>query len=230
MESGFKIKYEAVIAKFAGSDAEIYYNEILKVRSNGLIVVTTEDVTNAEKIVEELKTNFVTKDIINLVSSVNYEVHNQLQIEGYEIEGLSMKSMIDKVVINHINKTIYVYDLKTVWAVEQFYREYYLYRRAYIQAYVYHKAVQHYRDVNFPEYSIYPITFIVCDSINYYNPLLYQLTFDDLKDAKDGFEHKGYVYPGVTEIISDLKWSQENNIWNISKKAYETNGIVNLKD
>ena len=94
--SGFKIKYEAVIQKFAGSDAEIYFNEILKVRTNNLTVVTTLDVTNAEKIVEDLKTNFVTKDIVNLVNSDRWEIHNQLQIEGYKIGNLQFKSMMDK--------------------------------------------------------------------------------------------------------------------------------------
>lgn len=95
-ESGFKIKYDAVIQKFAGSDAEIYFNEILKVRTNNLTVVTTLDVTNAEKIVEELKTNFVTKDIVNLVNSNQWEVHKQLQVENYKIGNLSFKSMMDK--------------------------------------------------------------------------------------------------------------------------------------
>jgi len=111
-ESGFKIKYDAVIGKFIGSDAEIFYNEIRKVRGQNLTVVTTEDVTNAEKIVEELRTNPVTKDIVNLTSSVRYTVHNQLQVEGYIVDDHEFKSMMDKVVIDHQEKTIQVYDLK----------------------------------------------------------------------------------------------------------------------
>ena len=51
--SGFKIKYDAVINKFIGSDAEIFYNEIRQVRSKGLSVVTADDASMAEKIVEE---------------------------------------------------------------------------------------------------------------------------------------------------------------------------------
>jgi hypothetical protein len=99
-DSGFKIKYETVIQKFAGSDAEIYFNELLNVRTNNLVVVTTQDVTNAEKIVEELKTNFVTKDIVNLVTSERWEIHNQLQVEGYTIGNLQFKSMMDKQIYN----------------------------------------------------------------------------------------------------------------------------------
>ena len=57
VESGFKIKFEAVLTKFMGSDAEIYYKEIREIRSKGLTVVTIQDVANAEKIVNELKNN-----------------------------------------------------------------------------------------------------------------------------------------------------------------------------
>lgn len=228
--SGFKIKYQAVIEKFVGSDAEIYYNEILRVRANNLIVVTTLDVTNAEKIVEDLRTNFVTKDIVNLVSDSRWEVYKQLQVENYTIGNLHFKSMMDLVHIDHANKVIQVYDLKCVWAVENFYEEYYLYRKAYIQAYVYHCAIQHYRNTNFPGYSIQPIKFIVCDSTCYYNPLIYSLTFEDLKQAKKGFEHKGRTYTGVSDLVKDLEWAQTENVWNLSRANYESNGIVKLKN
>lgn len=229
-DSGFKIKYESVIQKFNGSDAEIFYREMLKVKINNLIVVTTQDVTNAEKIVQELKTNFVTKDIVNLVPSDKFEIHNQLQIEGYKIGNLTFKSMLDRVIIDHDKKIIYPYDLKCTWAVENFYEEYYLYRKGYIQAYVYHVALQNYRNTNLPGYSIEPMGFIVCDSTNYYNPLIYKLTFEDLKEAKDGFEYKGRRYKGVKEVVEDLEWALDNNVWNMSKTNYKNNGIAKIKN
>ena len=67
--SSFKIKYEAVIKKFVGSDAELFYHEIRKVRANNLTVVSNLDVTMAEKIVQTLKTSSVTSKLVNLVSS-----------------------------------------------------------------------------------------------------------------------------------------------------------------
>lgn len=228
-DSGFKIKYEAVIQKFAGSDAEIYYNEILKVRTDHLIVVTIQDVTNAEAIVDGLKNNIFISETINLVTSNKIEVINQLQVENYPIGPLHFKSMMDKVIIDHENKIIYVYDLKCTWAVENFYEDYYLYRKGYIQAYVYHVAIQHYRNEKLPGYSIQPMKFIVCDSTNYYSPLIYALTFEDLKEAKEGFEHRGRKYTGVDKIVEDLSWALEMNIWDMSKENYETNGIVPLK-
>jgi len=230
-ESGFKIKYDAVIGKFVGSDAEIFYNEIRKVRSQNLTVVTTEDVSNAEKIVEELRNNPVTKDVVNLVNSPRYTVYNQLQVEGYVLDSHEFKSMMDKVVIDHEACTIQVYDLKCTWSVENFLEEYYLYRRAYIQALLYYKAALHFmnntEDVR--GYRVEPPRFIVCDSTNYYNPLIYTLSDKDLEDAYNGFTHKNREYTGVGTLIADLKWALENNIWNISRENSINNGLVNIR-
>ena len=230
VESGFKIKYEAVIGKFVGSDAEIYYNEMRTVKSRGLTVVTAEDVTNAEKIVEELRNNPVTKDVVNLVSSARYSVYNQLQVEGYQIDDMKFKSMMDKVVVDHEERTLQVYDLKCTWSVENFLEEYYLYRRAYIQALLYFYATAYFRDTNseMSGYTVLPPKFIVCDSTNYYNPLIYTLDPADLDSAYDGFTHKNREYKGVGTIIADLQWALENNVWNISRENSLSNGLVNI--
>jgi hypothetical protein len=84
--------------------------------------------------------------------------------------------MFDKVVIDHRNKTVTPYDLKCVWSVEGFYEDYYLYRRAYIQAFLYfHAMLALAQDPNGPcfEYKVNMHVFIICDSINYFNPLIY---------------------------------------------------------
>lgn len=233
IRSGYKISFERVIKDFEGGDNEIYFNEILRVRTKGLIVVTPSDIANAEKIVNELKTNPITADIVNLVSSSRYTVYTQCQVEDFEIDGLPMKAMMDLVHIDHFKKTILVYDLKTVWAVETFMKEYYLYRRAYIQAYTYYQAAkklaEQLEDETGEEYEVLPIKFIVCDSINYYSPLIYELSDYNIAEAYTGFEYKGYDYPGVQNIIKDLKWTLKNNIWNISRENYENLGRVKLK-
>jgi len=230
--SGFKIKYEAVMNKFIGSDAELYYNEIRTVRSKNLTVVNTTEISIAEKIVEQLKTNSTTGPIVNLVNSARYEIIDQMQVEGYTIDGHPFKSMLDKVVIDHDKKTIQPYDLKCTWSVENFYEEYYLYRRAYIQAYLYYFAMLHLvKDEDSPYYGyvVEYLKFIVCDSTNYYQPLIYTLGIDDMGDAYKGFVHKGRTYPGVQDLIAALSWCIETNTWNISHKNYLSNGIVNIK-
>jgi len=231
-DSGFKIKYEAVISKFIGSDAEIYYNEIRRVRTLNLTVVNTMEVSIAEKIVEQLKSNNTTAPIVNMINSSRYQVFDQMQIEGYKIDEHLFKSMIDKVIIDHKEKIIQPYDIKCTWSVENFYEEYYLYRRAYIQAYLYYNAMLSVANDPNSEYYGYIVNylqFIVCDSTNYYQPLIYTLDLDDMMDAYKGFIHKGRTYPGVADLISALDWCLSTNTWNISHKNYLSNGIVNIK-
>lgn len=229
VDSGFKIKLEAVLAKFNDSEAELYYREIREVRSRRLTVVTTKEIENAEKVVTELKSNSVTAPIVNLINSVRYSVYNQLQIEGYTVLGHMFKSMLDKMIVDHEKKTVQVYDLKCTWSVENFFNEYYLYRRAYIQGYLYMEAARFWAEENgYGDYIILFPKFIVCDSTNYMNPLIYEMTVDSWQDAYGGFEHNGREYPGVKQLITDLQWALENNVWNISRENYINNGVVKL--
>lgn len=230
--SGFKLKYEAVLAKFVGSDAEVYYNEIRTVRSKNLTVVNTTEVSIAEKIVEQLKSNSTTGPIVNLVNSSRYTVLDQLQVEGFRVDDYPFKSMLDKVIIDHDEKVIKPYDLKCTWSVENFYEEYYLYRRAYIQAFLYYYAMKHISEDENSEYYGYKVdylSFIVCDSSNYYAPLVYTISEEDMNDAYDGFIHKGRNYPGVSELIKGLKWAINTGVWNISEKNFANNGVINIK-
>ena len=228
-DAGFKITLDAVLKKFIGSEAEIYYKEIREVRSKNLTVVTTKEIENAEKVVIELRTNPTTAEIVNLVNDSQYSVFNQLQVEGYEVFGHMFKSMMDKVIVDHKAKTVQVYDLKCTWSVENFYSEYYLYRRAYIQGYLYWIAASSWAsEMGYGDYEILLPKFIVCDSTNYANPLVYSMTNESMAKAIAGFEYKGREYPGVEQLIGDLKWTLENDIWNISRENHINNGIVNL--
>jgi len=82
--------------------------------------------------------------------------------------------------------------------------------------------------MGYGDYTILYPRFIVCDSTNYSNPLVYVMTVDSMDNALNGFEHNGRPYPGVAQLIEDLKWTLDNDVWNISRENYINNGIVNL--
>jgi hypothetical protein len=50
-----------------------------------------------------------------------------------------------------------------------------------------------------------------------------------MTNAYEGFTHKGRFYPGVKQLIEDLKWAIDNNVWNISRENYLNHGSVNVK-
>jgi hypothetical protein len=87
------------------------------------------------------------------------------------------------------------------------------------------------RDMNneFYGYTVLYPQFMICDSTNYFNPLIYTLDLDDMQDAYAGFEHKGRKYPGVKSLIQDLHWAIENDVWNMSRENYINNGKTNIK-
>lgn len=229
VDAGYKLPYDTIIKKFAGSDDEIYYNEIRTVRANHLTVVTPKDISNAEAIVDSLKNSFVTRDIVNLVSSQKWTVKDQFQIEGYMINDHPFKSMLDKIIIDHQEKVVSPYDLKCTWNVEGFFSDYYLYRRSYFQAFLYKKACyQLIEQLGLEGYTVDNLKFIVCDSINYYSPLIYVTSDKDMENAYDGFTYNGKYYPGVEETIQELDFALTENIWNISRKNYLNKGIVPL--
>jgi len=231
-DSGFKQSLPTVLKKFYGSDAEVYFNELKLVEFNDLTVVTPDDINNGERIVEELKNNRNTSTVVSLKSSAKFEVYNQIKIDGFSIDGMPLKAMLDKVIVNHSEKIIQLYDLKCTWSVEKFYKDYYLYRKAYIPAYVYYQALLQEtkcKDSDFYGYTVKNPMFIVCDSINYYDPLIFITTNENLHEAYHGFSVKGYHYPGVKEIISDLKWAIDNDSWRISRENYMNKGLVSLK-
>ena len=164
-----------------------------------------------------------------MLNDIQYSVYNQLQVEGYEVFGHMFKSMMDKMIVDHKAKTVQVYDLKCTWSVENFYNEYYLYRRAYIQGFLYHKAAESWAsEMGYGDYTILYPQFIVCDSTNYMNPLIYAMSDINMQDALNGFEYKGREYPGVAQLIEDLQWALDNDKWNISRENNLTNGIVKL--
>jgi hypothetical protein len=221
--------FEKVVEKFTG-DVKTYYEEICRVRPNKLTVITTSEIAQAEKVKNELRTNAITSQVVNLVSNSRFTVYNQFAII-FTLKSLELKSLIDKLVIDHEEKTIQPYDLKVTWDAENFYENYYLYRKTYLQAGLYHIALMNLKkQPEYKDYTILPMQFIVVDPNVYMSPLIYKLSEDNLSAAYTGFNRKWRKYNGLESIISDLQWHKETGIWTISKKNHENKGIVNLND
>lgn len=210
------------------TEGKAYFDEIVEVRPKKLQVITAQDYTNALNIIEGLRTNEFTKEIILQAETNEVEVHNQLVIE-FEFEGVDFKVMLDKVIVEHDVKIVNGFDLKVTWNVDDFYNGYYLYRKAYIQGTLYSLALHKWmNEMGWTDYELAPFKFIVADSINYNAPLIYVMTEKALLDGLEGFQLKDRKYKGVKQIVSDLKWHKESGIWNISAENYKNKGIVEI--
>lgn len=231
ISADFSWKLETILSNFTGKDPEIYFRELITIGDKGLTVIDLNELSNAEKIVEELQINEHTHHIFNQKSNERYIILNQHKIQGFEIDGLPLKGMVDKIIIDHKLKTIQIYDLKCVWSVESFFYNYYLKRKAYIQAFVYKEAMyQLMKDLGLEKYTVKNPSFVVSDSINYYEPLIYTLSDADMKYAYTGFEYNSKRYEGVKEIIENILWSKKHDKWRISRKNFLSGGILNIRD
>lgn len=224
-----KQSYEKTVELFLSTEASTYYKEIRQIRPKGLTVITSSMMDMATRTANQLKASDNTAFLFEYTE--RFQHFNQLKIDGFEIDGLPLKGMIDKTIVDHKLKLIQPYDLKVTWDVEGFYENYYLKRRSFYQAYIYYKALLD-GDVDlgfdYSEYVVLPPIFVVADSAAFYEPLLYKLVVTDLEDAYKGFTHKRKYYEGLKEVIKDLKWAKENNIWNISRENSANNGVVQL--
>jgi hypothetical protein len=227
-ESGYDWKFETVINKFTGSDAEGYYNELLL--SEKKIIITESDRTNAENIINSFKGNPFTSSVINVDISEDIEVFDQLQYEFDYV--LPLKMMADRVIVNRKKKTVSPYDLKVTYNVELFITEFFIKKYAYIQSTLYTVGLTHWIKENFPGYSLQPFRFIVADSINYYDPLIYEVK-NQFSSNLEPYFSKGFFfrkirYPSFWKVINDIAWHKETGLWKISRDNHNDNGIVSM--
>jgi len=126
---------------------------------------------------------------------------------------------------------IYIYDLKTAWDNEQQFQYNYFKYKYYIQDAVYFYLVVEWKkkQKGLEDYAVAYPRFIVAESSNYKNPLVYTTNAENFDQGMRGFIISGRYYPGVIKGIQDLIWHKEKAIWNISKDNYESNGIVKIK-
>jgi hypothetical protein len=227
--------FETVKAKFFGTEVELYYKQLRD--SHGKTVIEMSTLEAAQAVVNELKTNFVTRDIINATSSPNFKVLKQFPIVGQISSTITksipydVKVLPDLIHINHDKKVIYLFDLKTAWDNEGEFHTNYLKYKYYLQGALYfyllvewknkQKGMEDYM-VNFP-------AFIVAESSNYKNPLIYTTNLANFNQGMRGFNMRGRYNPGIIKIVQDIMWHREMGIWNISKENYLNDGVIPIK-
>lgn len=192
-----------------------FYQEL---RNRGdKILISSKELDQANKLVNILKTHKYTKEVINSTTS-----ENQVMLQG-EVEGVQLKCMIDKVVFDHQEKKIHLYDLKTTWNVDDFDNNYLKYRY-YIQNAVYTQLMMDYAKENYPGYQVIPLSFIVVDKLTYMDPIIYETHFDHFVQAGRGFVVENESYTGLREALKNIKKHQQTGNWNSSVDVQIQNG------
>jgi len=225
-EVAFKKKtLEYALGLFTGTSAELYYKECLE--NLGKEFVSMQVIESAEWLSNRVLEHRNTKDVYS-PGEPGEDVFYELAIL-FDIDDVPYKSLLDMLRVNHKTKTIQPIDNKTSFDAENPERAYVKFFY-YIQAALYDLAVKAWaKQQGYGDYRVLPMVFIFIDTKGFLDPLLLELSDDDIDRANRGFTLRGYRYNGLVEIQKELAWAIEHDVWSCSRKLYENNGRIKAK-
>jgi hypothetical protein len=217
---------EWVADKFI-KEANEYWNEwrlsVDKIR------ITESLLESANQASTTLKTHQFTRGIFNRNSFFNIDKQSQVKLT-FEFLGEEFKAMLDWLIIDHDNKVIKPYDLKTGGKTAEEFEDSFLYWRYDIQALLYTEAVKKLRNEKYPGYTVEPFRFVYISRLNEYRPLVWETTSKMLKGTLKGFTKEGVYYKGISQLLNDLEWYSSNTKAAYPREVYETSGKVIIND
>lgn len=214
-----------VIARFP-EEAEFYYK--LKRESFGKDVINAQTYENAEKCVQELHINPVTKPIFSIANNSRYMVFNE-HVITFQYNGQTLKALLDKVIVDTKEKKIEIYDLKCTGWEFGYFEGNIIKHRYYLQWTMYYLAVKQWAvDQGFEGFQIVPMQFITLSTDMSENPLIFTTSEKDVEYGLKGFSLRGKPYKGLDQIITEIAWHSTYGIWNMSYTDYQNKGIRKL--
>ena len=214
------------------------YWEDLKA-AEGKVVLSQEENTLISQIVMSIRTNPTTSKYFE--TNKDIEILDQLSIY-FSYCGIDCKALLDRVIIDHKNKTIQPIDFKTMGDQTLYFPKSLRQRRYDIQAAFYTEALKSKKV--YETYEILPFKFIVESTINPGNPLVFTCSSELLDIGKNGRQpyklcDKPYIsteyitymkfdeIKGFHQLIEDYKWYMENE-FEKSRKIVEAQGEFQL--
>lgn len=155
----------------------------------------------------------------------NIELFHQVPIY-FEYRNLECKALMDGIMVNHKEKWIQPFDLKTIGKGIASFPKSFLNYGYYRQAAFYTIALQNWIETmskvkDLSDYEVRQFQFIVVDSkLSSSHPaLIFQCTEKDLKCGLEGGieKHSGKVYRGINELIDAYKWHVMTDKWALPK-------------
>ena len=190
-----------------------YYESITG--GSGKIILTYKELKLCKEIVKNLTIDQRCSKWFT--SDEDGEVEFQKEIY-WDCLGLACKSKLDVVKVNHKAKEVYITDIKTMSGYTFDFIKSILFRKYWMQGSFYTTAMttlEGYDDYKFS------FRFVVESTTNPGRPMCYKLSKEDILMGAMGGKIEGKWYKGFKEILHDIKWHKENNLWDYSREYYE---------
>lgn len=214
-------KFETVVDKFK-SEASGYFSEILK--GVGKTIITVEEAEMGKNIANKLRYSESTKEIIEAEGLTKFPI--LFNLGDYE-----MKMEADKIILDHKSKTIFPFDIKITNFVEDFVFNSFLKKKYYIQSSLYKFGIEQWKETtDYKDYKVENLAFIVGDYKNIYDPLVYRTSDQHYEQGFNGFFVGNTYYRGIMEILENIKFSKENDVWGMSMYNFKRKGVVYIPE
>lgn len=171
------------------------------------------------------------------------EVFTQVPLY-FTYRGLPLKGLMDGMLVNHKEKTITPYDLKTTGRSVLEFPSTFISFKYYGQASLYFQGLkQLIQEGNFypsddfdyqlkiKDYHVNNFLFIVSEKAPIQrSPVswIFRCTDQDLEAGLRGGTYNGRPIKGIDQMIDEFLWHRENNYWSLPKTALDNQGIINL--
>jgi hypothetical protein len=190
-------------------------------------VLSTSEYELAKTMINSLQTHPYTSAIFN--TGPDTEVLNQVVVT-VELNGVRVKILIDKLLVNHSLKKIKIFDIKT--GSSNFMKNFYTYKY-YYQGSLYYTVLSKFLK-SIPEFSEYELVdgfgFIYVSRENPNIPYLYIMGKDYIDMVLNGYEGvNGMETKGIYQLLSDYSWYKSNEIYDMDRSVFESNGVITIK-
>ena len=220
------IKKEDTLKKrYNYDDFYKYIDLMVQTKQRNLTLITPEMYSKAKEQVKIL----LDDDNVNhnFIKSDHIENIYQYKLE-FEYDGIKFLGYYDILQINHKEKTIQVKDLKTTsLSANKFYKQF-ISLNYYIQGGLYSLGLAKVvKDLKLDGYKVLPMEFIYTsfvtkDTITYVFPNRW------FTASLNGFYRGGVKYRGIIQLIEDIKWHFDNEVFDRSRFLYENKNKIEL--
>ena len=220
---------EWVVEKWENDPAAVYFGSMIE--NLGKTVIDEWMLEKAKKCIE----NVVTDENVGILfrhhpQNTSIENLGKYVIQT-EYQGYDCKCEIDKLIIDHDLKLIIATEIKTNWDIEDGF-EYTVSKLRYDLAAIFYKnCIIQWMNTERKDLQGYQVEFqflTVDTSPQNLRPLVRPVSAIDMQNFYYGYKIRGKRYKGLFELMQEIKWCSTNQIWNISKEAYENNSVLPL--
>lgn len=229
--SGYKMSADWVINKFWTSpDAVEYYNTY---KEDGYTILSKDEYDSAKKAVSLVMDSPYAFSYFQR-NKIHEELLHQVPIY-FTLKDHEFKALLDGIKIDHQEKTIEPFDLKTIGkSVYEFPLNYILYGY-YTQAALYEYALKTKEspvyDLLQEGYTLKDFIFIVAETkTSSFNPALIYTTSKEEREAGfTGGNFNNKYHKGIYQLLEDYLWHVETDQWIYPREIYQNEGRIPLK-